>query len=78
MKQAFAPLKNLFQPPPSSAPVEEPVPPNVEKLIGDYSTLNEDCRGRPGDDPVGIKACQLRDEVVTELRSNGWCYGKVG
>ncbi|WP_148664578.1 hypothetical protein [Herbaspirillum robiniae] len=77
MKQALAPLRNLMSPP-SSRASKEPVPEKVQNLIGDYSTLNEDCRGRPGDDPVGMKACDLRNEVVTELRSLGWCYGKPG
>lgn len=80
MKQAFqsileqAPPMPRIEPEPPAEPIEA-IPADVRTLTERADYLNDLCRDKPGDDPVGEKACQDLDEVGKLIASKGWCWG---
>lgn len=72
LKDAFFANKNSA---PAASQEENSIPEDVKATINLVYALENDCRGRPGDDPVGAKACELREIKAKELKDLGFCYG---
>ena len=51
------------------------MPPNIKALADQVDELNDKCRGRPGDDPEGMKACKDEAAIGPKIRESGWCWG---
>lgn len=50
----------------------------AKQLLSAYQSLNELCRGGPGDGPSTDKACEAREKVSKSLKRIGYCFGKRG
>lgn len=50
-------------------------PAKVAKLINQFESLNDKCRGGSGDKPETWKACDKRDALYPKINSLGWCFG---
>ncbi|MFS2324989.1 hypothetical protein U2P60_06155 [Brucella sp. H1_1004] len=48
------------------------------RIISQWHTENQLCRGGSGDSPETHKACGRRDKLDAKLASVGWCYGRPG
>jgi hypothetical protein len=49
----------------------------MNDLFSIYATLDEMCRGWPGDDPHTDQACSVREKVGAVLRKMGYCSDVV-
>lgn len=54
------------------------VPALSTPLLKRWATENEACRGGAGDEQVTYDACERRDRVSAQLRSQNFCYGREG
>ena len=48
------------------------------RVLAQWQTENENCRGGSGDSDETIKACERRDSIAAKLQNVGWCYGRPG
>lgn len=48
------------------------------RIISQWQTENQACRGGAGDLPETDKACARRENVGEKLTAVGWCYGRAG
>ena len=56
-------------------PATKPVPPRpISNLMYIEELLNDKCR----DDPDAMRACEIRDGVLTKIKEFGWCWGHEG
>lgn len=53
-------------------------PPKINALLAAEEHSNSRCQGGSGDDPKTLDSCRERDHIFTQLKANGWCYGKDG
>lgn len=60
-----------------SASAVEP-PKAVVKLMKQWESLNDQCRGGSGDNPATMQACDQRDKVLGKIEAKGWCWGHEG
>jgi len=63
----------------SQKPRPVAVPPRpISNLMFIADVLNDKCRGGSGDDPNTMRACEIRDGVITKIKELGWCWGHEG
>jgi hypothetical protein len=49
--------------------------PDVSELLSRVNELNGKCHGGSRDGPATQKSCDARDQLVDQLKKQGWCYG---
>jgi TPR repeat protein len=62
--------------PSAASPGTVPVPPDIDSQIRKWGDLEDRCRGSTDPESEATHtACRELDNIVSQLRSKGWCFG---